>query len=175
MIILGAVLYFFRDIVSYVVVAWVLSMIGAPLVAFLRKYMSKSAAAGITLAAFVVCSFLLLWIFIPPLVTQARNLASVDYQKVVNSLEEPLNDWEDWLAKRGLIASHHPASDETAVAEKEKVEDLIKVIPIDSILAERHIGHDSLVPSINLLVQINKEDVDELEASQGQRRAFLIP
>ena len=46
---------------------------------------------------------LLVYIFIPPLVTQARNLAGVDYNNLVNSLEEPINDWEKWLENRGMI------------------------------------------------------------------------
>ena len=54
LVLVGGLIYFFSDIVSYVVIAWVLSMIGAPIVKFLRKYVGKNAAAGITLGGFVL-------------------------------------------------------------------------------------------------------------------------
>ncbi|MFZ1787767.1 MAG: AI-2E family transporter [Saprospiraceae bacterium] len=102
-IVLG-LLYYFRTIVSYVIIAWVVSMIGAPLVVFLRRYLGKTLAATATLFLFGIIFGLILYIFIPPLVNQAKYLSSIDYQKVVNSLEEPLEDWENWLANKGLLS-----------------------------------------------------------------------
>jgi len=54
LLIAGIVIYTFREIVSYVLIAWVVSMVGAPLVKFLRKYLGKNIAAGLTLAVAVL-------------------------------------------------------------------------------------------------------------------------
>ena len=102
-LIIGSIIYYLSDIVSYVMIAWALSMIGAPLITFLRKFTGKTAAALVTLLCFALVFMGLIWIFIPPLVTQAKNLANIDYNKVVNVLEEPVRDWKNWLIEKRLI------------------------------------------------------------------------
>lgn len=96
-------MYYFSDIVSYVILAWVLSMIGAPAYAFFRKFFGKNTSAVSTLGMFILLAGLLIYVFIPPLVQQARNLASIDYNQVINSLEEPISDWENVLESYGLL------------------------------------------------------------------------
>jgi len=70
--------------------AWVVSMIGAPLNNFLSqsKYISKSLAAGITLFIFSLFLLILLRVLAPPLIDQAKNLAGLDYEKIIVGLEE---------------------------------------------------------------------------------------
>lgn len=98
-----ALIYFFRQIVGYVIIAWVMSMIGAPLVLFLRKYIGKTAAAIATLSVYGLVFVLMLYIFIPPLVNQVRQLSRIDFEQVVQTIEEPIKDWENWLIDKGLI------------------------------------------------------------------------
>jgi predicted PurR-regulated permease PerM len=98
-----ALIYYFRSIVSYVIIAWVISMIGAPIVTFLRKYIGKESAALVTISLFGIILVLLLYLFIPPVVNQARYLSKVDYNKVVKTIEQPIKDWENWLVDRGMI------------------------------------------------------------------------
>jgi predicted PurR-regulated permease PerM len=105
LMITGAVLYYFSDIVTYLLLAWVISMIGAPVVVLLRKYLGKNLAALMTLSLFVLAFILLVWIFIPPLVNQIENLSKVDYNKIVTALEEPIKDWEKWLVNKKLMIS----------------------------------------------------------------------
>ena len=81
-------MYYFSDILMYVVLAWVLSMVGVPIVKVLRRKLGKNLAAGITLGLFVVMIGLVLWIFIPPLLQQAKNLTTVDYNKMIDGLEQ---------------------------------------------------------------------------------------
>lgn len=153
LVLVGGLIYLFSDIVSYVVIAWVLSMIGAPVMKFLKKYLGKNAAAGITLGGFLLFMTLLVWIFIPPLLTQARNLAGVDYNSLVNSLEEPLNDWEQWLEDRGMIEAHVDLVTETESApdETDKNDLITQVIKLDSSqYPELQSGQD-----ITLLIQVN--------------------
>ena len=74
LLIVGAVLYYFSEIVTYILIAWIISMIGAPIVVFLRKYLGKNIAALITLGLFLIGCMVLIWTFIPPLVNQVENL-----------------------------------------------------------------------------------------------------
>ncbi|MBK8079241.1 MAG: AI-2E family transporter [Saprospiraceae bacterium] len=99
--IVGLIFYYLSDIVAYVVLAWALSMIGAPIVRFFKRFMGKNAAALLTLGVFMIFFMILMWIFIPPLINQARNLANTDYTSVINSLEEPVKDWKNWLSIDG--------------------------------------------------------------------------
>ena len=102
-LVIGVVIYLLSDIVFYIILAWVLSMIGAPLTIFLRKYIGKNISAVATLLVFVMFSVMLVYTFIPSVVQQARNLATIDYESVINSFEQPINDWEQWLINKGMI------------------------------------------------------------------------
>ncbi len=161
LIVVIAILVYFRDIVTYVILAWVLSMIGAPLMRFFKKFVGKNIAAILTLATFVILVTSLVSIFIPPLITQARNLADVDYNTVVRGLEEPINDWESWLEKRGLI--EHTEAD-TAIVENAVEENpydnqiYTDVIAIDSLISN---GADSTsYGSIALVVNVHHNDIN---------------
>ncbi len=135
LIIVGAVIYYFSDIVTYILIAWVISMIGAPVVVFLRKYLGKNLAAIITLGLFVFASILLFWIFIPPLVNQVENLSKVDYNKVVTALEEPILDWEEWLIEKKLMIE--PDTTQSSVKQTlspYENDEVVHTITIDSTL-----------------------------------------
>ncbi|HMP31355.1 MAG TPA: AI-2E family transporter, partial [Saprospiraceae bacterium] len=133
LLILGAVVYYFRELVSYIIIAWVISMIGAPLVTFLRKYIGKNGSAFVTLSIFGLLLFLLLYVFIPPLVNQARNLSNVDYTRVVKIIEEPLKDWENWLIDKRIMKNPNaPEIEVKPINEENKFFD--KTIVLDSLL-----------------------------------------
>ncbi|MEZ4912335.1 MAG: AI-2E family transporter [Saprospiraceae bacterium] len=103
--IVGLILYYISDIVTYMLLAWAISMIGAPLVVFLRKYVGKNGAAILTLSLFVAFAGLIIYIFIPPLTQQLENINKVDYNKVADALEKPLKDWENWLVSKNFMLS----------------------------------------------------------------------
>ena len=119
LVIVASILYYFSEIVTYVLIAWVISMIGAPVVVFLRKYIGKNLSALVTLSLFVFGFIALVWIFIPPLVNQIENISKIDIEKVVTALEEPIHDWEKWLVRKKLMiaqdTSYGSASKEKSV------------------------------------------------------------
>ena len=159
LLIVGWVLFLFSDIVTYVLIAWVLSMIGAPVVVFFRKYLGKNLAAGITLCGFILLLVVLMWIFIPPISKQARQLAGIDYTQLIKNLEEPIGDWEKWMEKKGLI----DLSSVETNNEIEKPKDNFvhtELVDIDSLLAEKY-SDDSLVrnENITLLIKIDGSDL----------------
>jgi len=110
LLILGFLIYFFRQIVSYVLIAWVISMVGAPLMdlllekaQFKRWKFGSALAAMLVLLVFMVVVVTIFMVFVPLVVEQARNFGSVDYQAVGQALSEPLNSLNQTLYSWGFI------------------------------------------------------------------------
>jgi len=156
LLLLGIIIYYFSDIVTYIVLAWTLSMVGAPINNFLRRWIGASGAAVTTILTFSFTFLAILYLFIPPIVQQARNLARVDYAKVINSFEEPINDWNEWLIKRGIL--EESKAQEIAVVDIQKKESLshVEIISLDSILHRE----DSSRTGINIIVNIPKQEIN---------------
>ncbi|CAA6829876.1 MAG: Permease [uncultured Aureispira sp.] len=102
------IIYYFSDIFTWVVLAWVLSLLGSPLMKLMGRIRYKnwelpnSIRALIVLLLFYGVFGLLFYIFVPVIVQQGRNLAEVDYTAIVESLEEPIAHFNDWLIEKGL-------------------------------------------------------------------------
>jgi predicted PurR-regulated permease PerM len=110
LLMIGSLLYFFTDIVAYVCIAWVLSMIGQPLMRFFQKHLKiwrfragPNMAAVLTLLTFFLVLGSLIRLFVPLIVEQINNLAGVDYATIAKALQEPLKAVEHRLADYGII------------------------------------------------------------------------
>ena len=110
LILIAALVYFFSDIVAYVLVAWVLSMIGQPLMRFFQKRIrigrfsvGPSLSAVLTLLSYFVIFVFLIYLFVPLIVEQARNLSEVNYNSIANALKEPLQQINNWAQRIGLV------------------------------------------------------------------------
>jgi predicted PurR-regulated permease PerM len=106
----GVFVYFFSNIVIYVAVAWVLSLMLEPLRNFFQKKLrfrkfqiGPTFAAILSMIIFLAGLALLLLLFIPLIIQQANNLAGVDYKSIAGALQEPLSHLNEWLMDRGLI------------------------------------------------------------------------
>ncbi len=152
--------FWFPDIVSYIALAWVVSMVGAPLFRFFNKfkYIGRNAAAGLTLFSFVLFIALLVYLIIPPLLQQARNLAGVDYNAIIKNLEEPIDDWNQWLVRRGLLEAVDTTS--TITAQEESLEDhvLTQIIRLDSVYALQ--DSTKQIPEIAVVIQVDQGHLD---------------
>jgi predicted PurR-regulated permease PerM len=129
----GAVFYYFSDIVAYVLIAWVLSMVGQPINEFYKEYLKlgSSGSAGLTLVTFIFLLTGLAWVFVPPMIKQAQNLAGIDYESLVESLEEPINSFNNILVERGLmegelIFAEYELPEDTTIISVETIPDNIK-------------------------------------------------
>lgn len=129
----GAVFYYFSDIVAYVLIAWVLSMVGQPINEFYKEYLKlgSSGSAGLTLVTFIFLLTGLAWVFVPPMIKQAQNLAGIDYESLVESLEEPINSFNNVLVERGLmegelIFAEYEVPEDTTIISMETIPDNIK-------------------------------------------------
>ena len=108
-LIVGAIIYYFNELVSYLLMAWVISMVGRPINDFLldKAKLSKikignSISAFLTLAIFGFMIYLLIILFLPVLIEQAHFLSKVDYQTLAKSLETPLQQFNNLLKSWGI-------------------------------------------------------------------------
>lgn len=170
LVIVAALLYYFSDIVGYIIMAWVISMVGAPLHKFLHKYVSSGLAAGITLLVFSLIFLLMVRLFVPPLITQARNLAGLDYQKIVAGLEEPIGDAKLWLEDKGLI--HHELETLPDTNPQQRNELKPTIIRLDSLLRTQ--GDTLSDTGIDLVININTpEEKNKTLTSQDTSDGLL--
>jgi len=107
-LILGTIIYRFSEIISYVIIAWVISLMGSPMMGFFKKIrigkfgLPNSVAAGLTLGSFLLLIISILALFVPVFFTQAMNLSEVDYKSIAVALDEPFQNILQWLKSHGI-------------------------------------------------------------------------
>ena len=108
-------IYTFSDIVMYVIISWVLSMLGQPLMRIFRTYLrlgrfraGKGLSAVLVLLCFIIVLLSVLLLFVPLVVQEANTLANLDYNAIGKSLEAPLQQINDWLVQYGIITESRP-------------------------------------------------------------------
>ncbi|MEL6638173.1 MAG: AI-2E family transporter [Bacteroidota bacterium] len=119
----AGIVYYFSTIVAYVMVAWVLSMIGQPLMQFFQKRIrigryqaGPTLAATLTIATYFLLSAFLIWTFVPLIIEQASFLAGVDYSAINQALRDPLDQLTVGMRRIGLLAENESASDQFLAA-----------------------------------------------------------
>lgn len=170
LIVLG-IMYYFSNLLAYIILAWSVSMIGSPFFRLFRKFLGKNISALLTLFIFILVGAIMLWIFIPPLLQQARNISNIDYAKAIDAIEEPMNDWQKMLERRGFIKTFEPEIIETVeVIEDEKPFAEAQVMHLDSI-----IRNDSLLTGVTIFVNVNEaeEEAPEPKIQQNPNKTFF--
>ncbi len=128
LIVVGAVFYYFSNIVTYVLIAWVLSMIGQPIMKFYQRIpfwkwrIGKSMAAGLTILTFMLVFGGLVAMFVPSIVAQIEHLQEVDYTKVTKTLEQPLSELNSMGKKYGIIPSKSNITSQAEIHFKEWIQ-----------------------------------------------------
>ena len=95
--------WYFRNIVAYILISGVLSIMGRPLVELLCKIRIKkfkfprALSALITLLVIWGLVFLFLWVFVPLVTRQINYFSTIDSAKIVQLVEEPLVRLETFL------------------------------------------------------------------------------
>lgn len=108
-IILGLIVWRFSNIVAYILIASVLSLIARPLVRLLGKIKiwKWSIPAGIraliTLVAIWAVFFGFFRLFIPLVAGEAQELSNIDTELVVKEFEDPINRLDLWINKLNLV------------------------------------------------------------------------
>jgi predicted PurR-regulated permease PerM len=112
-IVLGAVvlifiLWYLRAIIFFLLVSFVLSLIGRPVVDLLDKLKYKKFSIPRGVSALI--GLLMLWgivllffrLFIPIIASQARELANINADAVIGNLEGPIQQLETFMLRMGL-------------------------------------------------------------------------
>lgn len=110
-ILVGAYLiYTFRSIVSYILIAWVLSMLGQPLMRFFQRYIrigkykaGPNFSAALTLLSYFLVIALIGALFVPLFIEQAYNLSRVDYDSIARTMQQPIEHFQNWLTRKGIV------------------------------------------------------------------------
>jgi len=107
-IILGLMMWRFSNIVAYILVASVITLIARPMVQFLgrikigKRQIPASLRALITLITVWIVFFGFFRIFIPLVANEAQELSSVDTALMVEEFEKPIQRVEGWFNKLNL-------------------------------------------------------------------------
>ncbi|HOY05041.1 MAG TPA: AI-2E family transporter [Saprospiraceae bacterium] len=115
-----ATFYYFADILSYILLAWVFSMLGRPLMIFFQKRVrigrfraGPTTAALLTIVTFYGILVGLLFLFVPTIVAQARNLSTVDYQALGEKLKIPFANLDAQMHQLGLLSTDQSLATKT--------------------------------------------------------------
>lgn len=104
LLLLGFCFYFFTDLIIYVLVAFILSIIGRPLVLSMHVYakIPKAIASLLTLLAMMSIIFFSVRLILPLLLSQAETLTTLDYQQLSQNTYNFLTESHLWLANKGI-------------------------------------------------------------------------
>lgn len=109
LLVLGLIGYYFMDVISWVILAWIVSLLGSPFMNLLGKLkvgrlqMSSSIRATLVLAGFYAVFGGFMYLLVPVVIQQGRNLAGVNYADIMQGLEQPFSEASDYLIERGLM------------------------------------------------------------------------
>lgn len=108
-ILAGFLIWKFSAIIVYVIIAAIFSLIGQPIVKLLDRIKIKKfkfphlLSSIITLLVIIIVVLSFFSLIVPLIVNQTSNLADIDIQSVVNSLETPINKLELFLKEYGFL------------------------------------------------------------------------
>jgi len=130
-------IWYFFNIVVYVVVAAVLSIIGRPLVKRLqiakigRWNISSSMSALITLVLMIMVFTGFVWFFVPMITNQARVISAINTDSVLNHYAGPIKSVEGFLTSNNIIQPGETI--ESSI--KTQIESVISVAAFSNIFA----------------------------------------
>lgn len=102
--VLGFVFYYLSDVVIYIVVAFIISMIGRPLVQWLHRRFKCPFALGSLIALLVILAFVVCvgWLVFPMLIQQGQSLVMMDYTQLTSDTYTGFYQLEAWLLGKGI-------------------------------------------------------------------------
>lgn len=109
--------WFFSDIVLYIFIAFLLSLLGSPLVKLLTSIrigkwqFPSSLAAAITLVIIIGIIGLLFYMLIPALVNEIKFLTTLDLSSVGESIQDWLNQFDKPLRRYGILQRRQHVTD----------------------------------------------------------------
>lgn len=122
-VLLGYILWYFKSIVAYILIAMVLSLVGKPVVDLLLKFrvgrfrLPKWLCALSTLIILWVAFYSFFRIFIPLIVNEANDLSGIKMQTLIGAIDQPVAKIESFLNEFRFGSINHISLSET-IAKK---------------------------------------------------------
>jgi len=162
----GGICYYFSDILIWLIFAWVVSLLGSPIMNLLgripigRRRLSATVRAALTLTIFFLIFVAFIALFVPVIIQQGNNLAKVNYAQVITSLETPINHLYGRLAKWGIV-------EEILVENRDSVQKQTQTV--DSLdLAKDSSNNINIVLPLNpTTVNVQNIQIDSLIRASG--------
>jgi predicted PurR-regulated permease PerM len=137
-ILLGLLIWRFFNIVAYILIASVLSLIARPLVRLLGRIRIWKWRIPISLRAFF--TLLVIWafffgffrLFIPLVASEAQELSNVDTELIMSELEDPIQRLENWYSKLNISGGEEVSIQD---ALQERIVSVLNVQVITDLLA----------------------------------------
>lgn len=101
-------LWYFKIIISYILISVVLSLVGKPItivlerIRFMGRRMPDWLSALITLLLLWTMIGLLLYLTVPVIAGQAKRFSELDTGAVLEALQVPIDQLVDWLARHNI-------------------------------------------------------------------------
>jgi predicted PurR-regulated permease PerM len=109
-LVLALLVWYFGQVVTYLLIAWVCSLLGQPIMRLFmdhikigRYRIGASWAALFTIFSFYGIFIGLLFLFVPTLVQQANNFAQIDYDALGNKLQAPFSIVDQEVHRLGIL------------------------------------------------------------------------
>lgn len=128
-------LWFFSNIVVYIIISAVLALIGSPIVNVLGKFHIRKFRLPVAFRAFVAISVIYIvfvgffWIFIPVVVKEADSLSNIDADTLIAQIQVPLDKAQALYDKYQIRETNSPGF-------KEIISDKIKHVLDASFLSD---------------------------------------
>lgn len=118
----GALLWYFREVVVYILVSAVLAIIGRPLVRLLCKIRIKNFslprwfAASVTLVLLWVAIGCLLLLIVPLIAGKVYELSSLDLRSALEGIQVPLERLQNYISTIFVLPETHASISEVIVS-----------------------------------------------------------
>ncbi|OFX24401.1 MAG: hypothetical protein A2041_03805 [Bacteroidetes bacterium GWA2_31_9b] len=122
-LIIGFILWYFKSIITYILISAILSIIGKPVVDFLDRIHIKRIRIPKVLSAFITliliwCALILfLRFFIPLIANQVSDLSSIDINTLTTKFQEPLDKMNQFIVKYN-VSTENSKTVEDYISEK---------------------------------------------------------
>lgn len=109
-------MWYFSGIVTYIIIALLLSFMGMPLVKRLKKVhigkhkLPQAVAATLTLLVMILIFGLFVLIIVPLIIQQGNVIASIDVNELVAHYREPMNNLNEFLVQYNVLDSQQTIS-----------------------------------------------------------------
>lgn len=138
-LILALLVWRFSNIVAYILVASVLSLITRPLVRLIGRIRIWKWRIPISIRAFI--TLLLIWavffsffrVMIPLLANEAKELSTIDTGLIVQEFEAPIERLEQWIGKLSLMDANEFSLME---AIQDRLSNILSIEAVTKILAD---------------------------------------